>query len=106
MTVSMFSWFSIQNHVLVKGTASPDDPMLRDYWQHRQVMHAQSLSPSHQKLAKTQNYRCPVCEQGLLNDEALEVHHRHSRITGGNHHYDNLILVHLYCHQQLTAQQR
>ncbi len=101
-----FSWFTMQAHVLVKGTASPDNPALRDYWQHRQRTHAQTLIPSQQKLAKHQGYRCPVCNETLFNDELLEVHHQHSRAAGGSNSYDNLILVHMYCHQQLTAQQR
>ena len=79
---------------------------LRTYWEHRQVTHAQALSLSHRKLAKRQNYRCPVCAESLLNDETLEVHHRQARAAGGSDGYDNLTLVHLYCHQQLTAQQR
>ena len=29
------SWTSIKRHVLVKGNASPDNPVLRDYWQKR-----------------------------------------------------------------------
>ena len=101
-----FSWSTLQAHVLVKGTASPDNPVLRDYWQHRQRTHAQTLIPSQQKLARHQAYRCPVCNESLFNNEPLEVHHQQARAAGGSNRYDNLILVHLYCHQQLTAQQR
>jgi len=101
-----FSWFAIQTHVLVKGTASPDDPTLRVYWQHRHATHAQTLPLQQQKLAKRQLYWCSVCAESLFNDEALEVHHVQPRAAGGSHRAENLTLVHFYCHQQLTAQQR
>jgi RNA-directed DNA polymerase len=31
-----FGWFPIERHILVKGTASPDDPSLKEYWMKRQ----------------------------------------------------------------------
>ena len=31
-----FSWFNIERHALVQGTASPDDPGLREYWANRE----------------------------------------------------------------------
>lgn len=33
--VEKFSWTAIRRHVLVRSTASPDDPQLRDYWAKR-----------------------------------------------------------------------
>lgn len=33
--VTKFSWTAIRRHVLVRSTASPDDPRLRDYWETR-----------------------------------------------------------------------
>jgi RNA-directed DNA polymerase len=35
-----FSWFKISRHELVRGTSSPDDPDLRDYWWERQKVNA------------------------------------------------------------------
>ena len=32
-----FRWVRIQRHVLVKGMASPDDPLLQDYWAKRRT---------------------------------------------------------------------
>jgi len=32
-----FSWFRIQRHTIVKGSASPDDPRLREYWAQRRI---------------------------------------------------------------------
>jgi RNA-directed DNA polymerase len=101
-----FSWFPIQRHILVKGTSSPDDPTLRTYWQKRNEKQKSDLSPSWQKVAKNQHFTCPVCGQTLFNDEQLHKHHILPRQQNGPDTYKNYLLVHLYCHQQLTTQQR
>src|SRR5216683_815906 len=98
-----FSWFPIERHVLVKGTASPDDPRLKDYWMKRQAAKAKDLTFSKQKLAKRQYGRCPECGDSLFNEEELQVHHRLARSQGGKNNYGNLALVHLLCHQQIHA---
>jgi RNA-directed DNA polymerase len=98
-----FSWFPIERHILVKGTASPDDPRLADYWAKRQAAKARDLTLSQQKLAKRQQGRCRQCGESLFNDEDLQVHHLLARSQGGKDSYSNLILVHLLCHQQIHA---
>jgi len=97
------SWFPIERHILVKGTASPDDPRLADYWAKRQAAKARDLTLSQQKLAKRQQGRCRQCGESLFNDEELQVHHLLARSQGGKDSYSNLILVHLLCHQQIHA---
>jgi RNA-directed DNA polymerase len=98
-----FDWFPIERHVLVKGTASPDDPSLSDYWKQRQVKSAKDLTISKQKIAKRQEGRCLECFESLFNDEEIQIHHRIPRSLGGNNSYSNLVLVHLLCHQQIHA---
>ena len=98
-----FSWFPIERHVMVKGTASPDDPQLSDYWMKRQATKARDLTFSKQKLASRQKGRCPECFESLFNDEELQVHHRLARSLGGQSTYSNLALVHFLCHQQIHA---
>ena len=98
-----FSWFPIERHTLVKGTASPDDPNLKDYWMKRQAAKARDLTISKQKLAKRQKGRCPECGESLFNDEEVQVHHLLARSKGGNDAYSNLALVHLLCHQHIHA---
>jgi RNA-directed DNA polymerase len=98
-----FSWFPIERHVLVKGTASPDDPRLKDYWMKRQARPVKDLTLSKQKLAKRQKGRCPECGESLFNDEELHVHHLLPLSQGGKNTYSNLALVHLFCHQQIHA---
>jgi RNA-directed DNA polymerase len=96
-----FAWFGFLPHIMVKGTASPDDPALRVYWEQRERRKAQLLPPSLRHLAAAQQGRCPVCGASLFNDEVLHIHHRKPRSQGGGSGYNNLALVHLYCHQQL-----
>jgi len=98
-----FSWFPIERHTLVKGTASPDDPRLKDYWTKRQAAKGKDLTISKQKLAKRQKGRCPECGESLFNDEEIQVHHLLARSRGGRNTYTNLALVHLLCHQHIHA---
>ena len=96
-----FSKFSIQRHLIVRGTASMDDPALKSYWQQRQAKAANSLKRSRQRIARQQNAKCPVCGDSLFNGEPLELHHRLPKSKGGKDTYDNLVFLHLYCHQQV-----
>ncbi|GHO42239.1 group II intron reverse transcriptase/maturase [Ktedonospora formicarum] len=98
-----FSWFPIERHTLVKGTASPDDPSLKSYWMERQAAKAKDLTFSKQKLAKRQQGQCPQCGESLFNEEELQVHHLQARAQGGKNSYSNLVLVHLLCHQHIHA---
>ncbi len=95
-----FTWFDIKRHALVQGTASPDDPTLRDYWSKRRRRQSTYLRASDQIIAKRQNYVCAVCNESLFNGEELHRHHVIPRSEGGNDSYTNLVLRHLYCHQQ------
>ena len=99
-----FRWFPIQRHVLVKGYSSPDDSNLRDYWRQREKAKVKTeLIPSRQKIAKRQDYVCPVCGESLLNGEDLQLHHRKPLAQGGDDSYKNLQLLHLYCHHQVHS---
>jgi len=96
-----FTWFPIQRHVLVRGTASPDDPAWRDYWAKRMAAKTKDLPPRKQRLARAQNHLCPLCGESIHNGEEIHEHHITPRTSGGGDGYDNLILVHLYCHQKV-----
>ncbi|MBK1989001.1 group II intron reverse transcriptase/maturase [Sphaerospermopsis aphanizomenoides BCCUSP55] len=98
-----FSWFNIERHTLVKGTSSPDDPELRKYWVEREKNKSKTLEPSNQKIAKKQDYLCPVCHESLFNGETLHRHHVTPRYQKGKNNLANLQLVHYYCHQQIHS---
>jgi RNA-directed DNA polymerase len=98
-----FRWFKIERHALVKGTASPDDVSLREYWWKRKRVNIRHLTADEVDLANDQDWSCPYCGMELMNGEPLERHHRTPRIEGGSDARGNRVLVHLYCHQKETA---
>ncbi|HKB37729.1 MAG TPA: HNH endonuclease signature motif containing protein, partial [Gemmataceae bacterium] len=95
-----FSWFGIVRHRLVRGTASPDDPRLREYWWARRKVNIRHLSPGDVRLAEAQDWACPMCGMHLMNGEELQRHHIQPKAEGGSDAPRNRELVHLYCHQQ------
>lgn len=100
--LTLFDWFEIERHILVKGKSSPDDPNLREYWDIRDEKKVKNLkNKSLQKLAKIQNHVCSVCGESLYNGEELHKHHKIPRSQGGKDTYRNLELIHLYCHQKI-----
>ena len=75
----------IERHIKVRGTASPDDPELDDYWHKRQTRYGKSYWSKGTKLhqvAENQNWHCPVCGEHLFNGEELQTHHN-IPINGG-----------------------
>jgi RNA-directed DNA polymerase len=98
-----FAWFKIERHVLIRGTASPDDPSLQGYWVNRTKRKSVELTPIEQRLARKQNYVCPLCGQSLFNEEELHIHHVQPQGKGGPNTDENRRLVHLYCHQQIHS---
>jgi RNA-directed DNA polymerase len=61
-----FSWTDIVRHVMVKGTASPDDPALTDYWAKRRRKVKPPLDSYTLRLLARQDARCPLCGDHLL----------------------------------------
>jgi RNA-directed DNA polymerase len=98
-----FSWTRIVRHPMVRGTASPDDPNLREYWWKRRRVNIRHLSASDVRLAEAQDWTCPICGMHLMNGEELHRHHRVPKGEGGSNASSNREFVHLYCHQQRHA---
>jgi RNA-directed DNA polymerase len=102
LTLVRLSDLTIQRHVKVKGTASPDDPTLNEYWQQRQTRYGKTYWDKGSKLynvAMNQHWCCPVCREHLFNGEPLHTHHRMSVAIGGTDAEENLIHLHQVCHQ-------
>ena len=67
-----FSWTKIVRHQLVKGTSSPDDPALVDYWADRRRRSAPPpLDRATLRLLQMQKGRCQLCGQLLLHADRL-----------------------------------
>ena len=115
-----FSWIPIARHNQVKGTASPDDPALADYWSHRRRRRKPPpLDQPTLRLLKAQGGRCPLCGDYLLHTDhepqspeewelwftatrkalrrqALTLHSG----TRDQHHH----LIHIHCHRRHQAE--
>jgi RNA-directed DNA polymerase len=98
-----FRWFTHKNHTMVKGTYSLDDPSLVDYWRKREIAKTDDLSKTKIKLTKSQNFVCPICKDFLMNGEKLHIHHIKPKSEGGKDDLKNLVLLHLFCHQQVHS---
>jgi RNA-directed DNA polymerase len=96
-----FSWYPIKRPVLVKGTASKDDPNLKDYWVQREATKGKDLRPKDRMIAKNQAFVCEICGDSLFNEEELHRHHVKWKAHGGTDEATNITLRHLYCHQQI-----
>jgi len=95
-----FRWFNIRRHAMVKGTFSSDDPTLRKYWVRRMAEKSNDLPRARQRVARVQNHICPLCGESIHNGEEIHEHHLYGRQS------DDIILVHLYCHQQVHSRNR
>ncbi len=60
------AWTGIVRHQMVKGTASPDDPALLDYWAARRRRIRPPLDSYTLRLLHWQRSRCPLCGEPLL----------------------------------------
>ena len=64
-----FSWTPIVRHTLVKGRASPDDPVLARYWATRRHKVRPPLDGYTLHLLTRQDGRCPLCGDPLLSPD-------------------------------------
>ena len=104
LTLFKLSDIPIERHIKIKGTASPDDPQLQPYWTRRQTRTGNSYWTQNsklQKVAKHQNWRCPLCGEHLFNGEELHTHHKVPIQDGGSDQVENLVHLHKICHKHL-----
>lgn len=104
ITLFQLSSVLIQRHIKVKGTASPDNPTLQQYWLHRHTQSGQSYWAKGSKfyrVAQRQQWKCPGCGEHLFNGEAIQTHHRQTVSSGGTNAVENLVHLHASCHRQV-----
>ncbi len=74
-TLYQIGYTPIERHVKVKGEASLDDPSLKEYWDKRFQKLGKSYwakGSNYYLVAQTQNWKCPICGESLLNGEEVE----------------------------------
>lgn len=97
----------IIRHVKVKGTASPDDPSLREYWETRQTKMGRLRVARGSKLyqlAECQRWRCLDCGNPLFDGQPVDIHHVIPVEEGGTDAVENLVWLHEGCHYQRHRQ--
>ena len=103
-----FAWTKISRHTLVKGSHSPDDPSLIEYWEKRNAKKDKSeaikLNRKHEQIASKQGYKCSKCGQTLFNGEPLHLHHITPKNKGGKDEMNNLTWLHMFCHHKTHYQ--
>ena len=73
------------------------------YWAKRLAKGYGDISISKAKMLKRQNGKCPFCQAHFKNGDLMESHHLLEKKNGGKDEYQNLILIHRHCHDQLHA---
>lgn len=96
----------IERHIKVKGTASPDDPQLADYWTKRATKSGKTIwdkGSKYYQIAQNQRWKCPICGEHLNNGEAIETHHIVPMARGCSEEIDNLRHLHKACHKAVHS---
>ncbi|MFJ9887823.1 group II intron reverse transcriptase/maturase [Streptomyces sp. NPDC091287] len=64
--LTKLAWTPIVRHVMVSGSASPDDPELAEYWAQRRKKYKPPLSDARVRMMRRQHGKCPLCGEYLL----------------------------------------
>lgn len=94
----------IKRHAKVQGRRSPYEEEWM-YWARRRGSHPE-VSTRVARLLKKQEGKCARCHLYCREGESLAVDHRIPTRKGGKNSYDNWQLLHKYCHDQKTTQDR
>lgn len=94
------AWTQIKRHELIKYKNTPYDSTLAEYFKERAIkLFIKDNIWLRQKLAKKQNYLCPLCGLSIADyEEGLERHHKIPTIKGGTNQLNNQMLAHISCH--------
>jgi hypothetical protein len=101
--------YDIRNTPIVRHSIVEDkNPFKRediDYFQKRRLKGAKvfrAWDKRRLKFVKKQKYLCPVCEELLLPQQQIELHHILAKSKGGSDKDANLVALHNICHKQVT----
>jgi RNA-directed DNA polymerase len=92
----------------VKGTNSPLDPRLAEYWENRrtQALLRRAMADARKRwtyLLQRQTSRCAITGLPLEETSEIVCHHIVARQAGGNDDWSNLCLVHKWAQAQLWS---
>jgi RNA-directed DNA polymerase len=95
----------------VKGTNSPLDPRLEEYWKERRInaLFRRARADARQRwvhLLTRQSYRCAITGLPLEETSDITLHHIASKQAGGSDDWDNLCLVLTWAEAHLQGRLR
>lgn len=94
----------IVRHTKIRADANPYAPVDELYFEGRLKERWKKTQPGKLRfLAERQDYRCPNCCQLLDDERDWDIHHVIRRVDGGSDEIDNLVLLHVNCHNQLHS---
>ena len=103
------AWTPIVRHITVKFKNSPDDPKLKEYWERLCKLNEskrlnQKISKGKCDIAKSTDYKCRWCNEGITSEGLLnvQIHHVVPRRLKGEDTIRNKIYLHSECHRQVT----
>jgi len=102
VTLYQHSETEIIRHTKVKGTSSPMDGNLT-YWSLR-LRKSPEVKQRVLNLLKRQKGKCARCGLTFKDGDKWEVDHIIPTVKGGKDRYDNLQLLHDYCHHAKTEE--
>ena len=94
----------IKRHTKIRSSANPYDPMDEPYFEKRiqsQLLNQHGGKVLLRQLYRRQKGKCPRCQQMITQASGWNIHHRIPRYLGGATTWNNLILLHPVCHQQV-----
>lgn len=94
------TWIKSKKWIKIRGTKSPFDGD-NLYWAVRMASYNR-LPTRVAKLLKRQKGICPYCQTKFYIKSVMEIDHIKPKALGGKDVYNNLQLIHKYCHIQKT----
>jgi len=96
----------IRRHIKVRAEANPYDPQWEEYFEHRLHVQMENDLEGYRKLLnlwKSQDGRCPVCQEKITKTRGWHLHHIVWRSQGGGDEVSNLVLLHPNCHRKVHS---
>lgn len=96
----------IKRHVKVKAEANPFDPRWERYFEKRLDAKMVAEGSGHRSLLhlwQSQQGTCPLCQDKITTSTGWENHHIIYKVNGEPDTFDNRVLLHPTCHQQVHS---
>ncbi len=97
---------AIRRHTKIRGEANPYDPDWETYFEERLGLQMKENLKGYKRLLRlwlSQDGICSVCVSRITKQTGWHIHHLQRQVDGGNHTFENTVLLHPNCHYQVHA---